>query len=207
MRGAIQLKKVTKSLRATGGTIAVGNGNPFLNIPRREPSLTLEHHDLPPKIARNEFDKRRMTDFTLDTLDAYQRECDEDFDKTTDPAALRRSDVQDAKRGNKQALDQLRTKWHPDLKELLHLPKRRGKGDSFPKDPWADPYQNKLTYAVHDADRIRAIWMIYYKTKKLWNYDTPEEITARRWGIDDWSEVVEWKRNKRCPKDPWKILV
>jgi hypothetical protein len=90
----------------------------------------------------------------------------------------------------------------PRLAKLLNPPPRPGKGKRFPKNKFYaalhSPLYSKLSQAVWDAERIRAIWKEHYRPKPK-GYGLAEDIAARMWGLQV-HQVAEWKASRELPK-------
>jgi hypothetical protein len=91
-------------------------------------------------------------------------------------------------------------KKYPHLARFLHLPKQPGRGKRFPKNKNVSADDLKLTMAVWDVSRIRAIWKKHYRRHRPKSYASPEEIAARRWGVDE-ERVWKWKRSRLLEKE------
>jgi hypothetical protein len=156
----------------------------------------------------------------LGKLEWYEQWIFDDFEwgapvpVSKDPSLVAAKDaLRDAKDALRDALWALKhgtveplRKLYPHIAEAINRPRRPGRGKNFPKDYYteamANPQLRKLTQAVWDAARIRAIWKHYYKCRPP--AYLPEEIAGRRWGVSE-DKVHDWKNNRRCPKDFWKL--
>jgi hypothetical protein len=92
-------------------------------------------------------------------------------------------------------------KKYPELAEadMLKLPDQP-RGKTFPKLRGRTPHEVDLTEAVWDAAKIRAIWKREYPRRPR-DYDSPEAMAARRWGVDE-DDVRSWAKNRRCTPIP-----
>jgi hypothetical protein len=190
----------------TKGDVPTVSRNPILSLSE----LDDPHLKMPPRVVRNSaIDRKAMRKWLDAKLYAYENAIiritmggdSGDFETSSKWFAIAMANCGD--------IGPLR-RWDPDLADFLHLPKRSGKGKSFPKTPvyhwykaWSDPKIQSKTRAVWDAGRIRMIWKETYNPLPV-GYESPEEIAAKRWGVAE-DAVARWKKSERCPKDPWKF--
>jgi hypothetical protein len=150
--------------------------------------------DLPPWIARGDRDRQKMIDwvnFELDTDpdDPVEREflANQERWANATPEEHKAAvawvtndgfQIRAAEHGN---IGPLRKKY-PRLAPYLHLPKRSGKGDRFPRA--RSDYQHRTLLAASDVGRIRAIWKKEYgKKNRPRGQISAEEIAAKRWEV------------------------
>jgi hypothetical protein len=174
----------------------------------------------PPRIARDEHDRKRMETWlnnklneALDIADKQFAEDVKHFNEAAKDAAFRQSLRARLKknrawlRSNHYVIEA--AKWgdlkpalakHPALAQadMLKLPARPGRGKRFRKDYSLGSYERDLTEAVWDAAQMRAILKRDYKSRPK-GYDTPEQMAARRHGVQE-EHVRAWQKNRRCPK-------
>jgi hypothetical protein len=95
---------------------------------------------------------------------------------------------------------------YPELAaaDMLKLP-RQGRGKRFPKVNVLTRYEVKLTGAVWDAAKMRAILTREYTPRRPKGYDSPEAMAAHRRGVNE-EHVRAWAKNRRCPKRPVNFL-
>jgi hypothetical protein len=176
----------------------------------------------PPRIARDEHDRKRMETWlnkklneALDIADKQFAEDVKHFNKAAKDAAFRqslrarlkknrawlRSDHYVIEAANRGDLKPAQAKY-PALAQadMLKLPAQPGRGKRFRKDCSLSSYERDLTEAAWDAANIRDLWKQHYESRPE-DYDTPEQISARRHGVQE-EHVRAWQKNRRCPERP-----
>jgi hypothetical protein len=163
----------------------------------------------PPKKRRNGEHDTLMNEWLFAKLDAYWVEifldegltpekCEKHAERDLIQEKIKHA-IYQYKHGDNKPLRRL----SPQLADLLA--KRRGK--EFPTDHWgdamSDPQLKKLTEAVWDAGRIRALLRENYDPLPV-GYKSPEDIAAIRHAVEP-DEVENWKASRRCPADRWPI--
>jgi hypothetical protein len=173
--------------------------------------------DKPPRVARDASDREWMErwlnaelDRILDAFHAKQARTHEAWlwAMANDAGFRRRqkrrlrawSDAgwREAARGGD--LEPTRKKY-PELAEMdmLKLP-GQPRGKTFPKPRGHTEHEVILTEAWWDVQRIRAIWKREYPRRPQ-DYDSPEAMAARRYGVDE-DDVRLWAKNRRCTPIP-----
>jgi hypothetical protein len=94
------------------------------------------------------------------------------------------------------------------IAEYVQLSKRK-KSEKLPKDYWHEamstPRLKKLTEAAWEADRARDILRSRYgRTPTGYEHRTDLLVAAARSKVSI-EEIMNWKKDRRCPDDPWRV--